>query len=147
MIFWRIAKHEYANLTGEGGLYGPGRWHHEGRPIVYLADHPALAQLEILVHMDVAPRFLNQYSLIKVEVPDDIKINESRMIGIDITDQRACQEYGSNWLADNHEALHKVRSAIMPESYNYLMNPLHPDAAKIKITQKTRYKMDRRLFI
>ncbi|AVT78400.1 hypothetical protein RPPS3_43380 [Rhodopseudomonas palustris] len=50
MELWRISN--YADLTGTGGLRASGRWHSRGRRIVYLADHPSSAVLEMLVHMD-----------------------------------------------------------------------------------------------
>ena len=50
MELWRISN--YADLSGAGdGLLAAGRWHTRGRRIVYLADHPASALLEMLVHM------------------------------------------------------------------------------------------------
>ena len=50
MELWRISN--YADLSGGGGLRAGGRWHSLGRKIVYLADHPSSALLEMLVHMD-----------------------------------------------------------------------------------------------
>ena len=50
MELWRISN--YADLSGIGGLRAAGRWHSQGRRIVYLADHESSALLEMLVHMD-----------------------------------------------------------------------------------------------
>jgi len=47
MELWRISN--YADLSGAGGLQAAGRWHTRGKRIVYLADHPASALLEMLV--------------------------------------------------------------------------------------------------
>jgi RES domain-containing protein len=46
---WRISN--FVDLSGEGGLGASGRWHTEGRLVVYLADCPAGALLERIVHM------------------------------------------------------------------------------------------------
>ena len=51
MKVWRISNH--GDLSGRGGLRAAGRWHCAGRPIVYLAEHPASALLEVLVHFDI----------------------------------------------------------------------------------------------
>ena len=51
MRLWRISNH--ASLTGEGGLYASGRWHTRGQRVVYLADHPASALLEVMVHLEI----------------------------------------------------------------------------------------------
>ncbi|MGC0152940.1 RES family NAD+ phosphorylase [Chromobacterium vaccinii] len=68
MIGWRISN--YADLNGLGGLRADGRWHHAGRPVVYLADHAASAMLEMLVHSElrVLPA---SFQLLKVELPDE----------------------------------------------------------------------------
>jgi len=52
-------------------LRAAGRWHSQGRRIVYLADHPSSALLEMLVHMDrdLMPA---TYQLLRIAVPADI---------------------------------------------------------------------------
>ena len=53
MIVWRLCRHPFADLKGDGArLYGV-RWNSPGRPMVYLAEHPALAALEVRVHLDL----------------------------------------------------------------------------------------------
>ena len=76
MAFWGISN--YADLRGVGGLRAPGRWHYAGQPIVYLAGHPALALLEILVHLETADigQLPDRYQLLRVEVADDVPVAE-----------------------------------------------------------------------
>ena len=51
---WRFAKQPYANdLSGEGAKRAGGRWNSRGFPVVYLAEHPALALVEIRAHLAV----------------------------------------------------------------------------------------------
>ena len=71
MELWRISN--YADLSGLGGLRAGGRWHSQGRRIVYLADHPSSALLEMLVHMDrdLMPA---TYQLLRVVVPADMAV-------------------------------------------------------------------------
>ena len=67
MELWRISN--YADLSGIGGLRAAGRWHYAGHPIVYLAETPAAALLEVCVHTsanDVPPEF----TLLKIEGPN-----------------------------------------------------------------------------
>ena len=72
MYLWRISN--YADLKGLGGFRAGGRWHFPGQPVVYLAEHPALAFLEILVHHEVAriEDLPKQYQLLQVEVPESV---------------------------------------------------------------------------
>ena len=68
MRFWRIYNSRYAApLSGEGArLYG-GRWNPKGMAVLYLADSPALAMLEILAR---APSFqqTRNYRAAEVEI-------------------------------------------------------------------------------
>lgn len=72
MELWRISN--YADLTGTGGLRASGRWHSRGRRIVYLADHPSSALLEMLVDMD--REFLPAtYQMLRVAIPSGVGIS------------------------------------------------------------------------
>ncbi len=73
MRLWRISN--YADLTGAGGLTSSARWHSRGTKIVYLADHPASALLERLVHLEIDPEDLpSAYQLLAIEVPDHLAV-------------------------------------------------------------------------
>ncbi len=52
---------------------------------------------------------------------------------------------GDEWLAGMATALLRVPSAIVPDTYNVLINPLHKDAAKAKIVAKKKLRLDPRL--
>ncbi len=43
-------------------------------------------------------------------------------------------------------AVLRVPSAIIPQDYNYLLNPAHPDFAQIKIGTPETFDLDTRLF-
>ena len=75
MRLWRVSNH--ADLSGEGGRRVAARWHERGRPAVYLAEHPALALLETLVHLDIDPDELpSHYQLLTVDVPDIVAVED-----------------------------------------------------------------------
>jgi RES domain-containing protein len=146
---WRISG--YPDLRGEGGLGASGRWHTEGRLVVYLADCPAGALLERIVHMTdmyedaFLPGF---YQLLKVAVPDELAIKPLNTLAP--TDWKERQEFtrnlGDAWLASRETALARVPSAIAPQTWNYLLNPEHPDAKKIEVAEVIRERFDNRLF-
>ena len=90
MRLWRISDH--ADLSGVGGLHASGRWHSRGRRVVYLADHPASALLEVLVHLEIDVEDLpTHYQLLGVDVPDDVAITllDERGLPDDWRNQRA----------------------------------------------------------
>jgi RES domain-containing protein len=144
VILWRAARRPYADLSGKGGLLHSGRWHSEGRPVVYTAEHPALALLEVRVNFDLPADLLpDDFMMIKITVPDDIVFSVADM---DPRDEVAARRLGDDWLATTPSAILKVPSVIAPESYNYLINPLHPHAVRIAIESISAFSFDARLF-
>jgi RES domain-containing protein len=144
MELWRISN--YADLSGIGGLRAAGRWHSQGRRIVYLADHPSSALLEMLVHMDrdLIPA---SYQLLRIVVPDDITIeNTDTELPPDWRAQTlTSREIGDRWLDRLTSALLRVPSAISAKGDNYLLNPEHPDADKIAVVEIIKAPFDSRL--
>lgn len=143
---WRISNRK--SLSGQGGLKYAARWHSAGRPIVYLAESPAGAMLEVLVHLeleeDEMPR---SYTLLRVEVPGDLGIEEIEIPPSSAwkMDHGLSRQLGDEWLARSTAALARVPSAILPMTSNYVLNPLHPDAARVRIAEATRAEFDLRL--
>ena len=148
MVIWRISNH--ADLSGAGGMRSSGRWHHRGAPVVYLAEHPALAMLEVLVNFELAPGEVpDGYMLLEVEFPDDgsILVLDDSKLPDGWRERRALtQSIGGDWLSSGASALFGVPSAVMPKSRNYLLNPHHPDAAAAVIESMNRVPFDPRLF-
>ena len=51
MRVWRLVRRPYADLSGIGAASYPGRWNAARQRVVYTAEHPALAVLEVRVHL------------------------------------------------------------------------------------------------
>jgi RES domain-containing protein len=144
MILWRISRHR--GLSGAGGLRVPGRWHYAGHPVVYLAGSPSAALLEVCVHTsanDVPPEF----TLLKIEGPDPevFAIKPENLPKDWRTRLEATRDLGTAWLRKKEGVLLQVPSAIVPETANFLFNPMHIDAAKFRITEVFAYPFDIRL--
>jgi RES domain-containing protein len=146
---WRISNH--VDLSGEGGFGASGRWHTEGRLVVYLADSPAGALLERIVHMtDMLedanlPRF---YQLLQVSVPDEIAIKPLNTIAPTDWKERLqfTREVGDTWMVSRETALARVPSAIAPQTWNYLLNPEHSEAKLVTVVAVIKERFDNRLF-
>jgi len=149
VIVWRISN--YLDLSGQGGLRTPARWHNAGAPIVYTASSPASALLEVLVHLELNdPALLpDSYQLLMIDVPDSIHLIELDESSLD-PDWRKLLELtratGDAWLRESGSALLAVPSAIVPHTRNYLINPVHRDIRKIKISSHGHFPFDFRLF-
>lgn len=147
MFLWRISNH--AALDGRGGLIASARWHTQGRSIVYLAESPAGALVEHLVHLELNPARLPKfYRLLKAEAPDDLSARTVAAADLPsnwINDQVATRTTGDEWLASGNSALLRVPSAILPETLNVLLNPEHADASRIRILWHAEHPWDARL--
>jgi RES domain-containing protein len=145
LILWRAARRRYADLLGKGGLHHSGRWHLEGRPVVYTAERPALALLEVGVNLDLPKELaLDDYVTMKILVPDGLQILDASSVNPD--HKGAARSRGDKWLSESKSALLKVPSAAATESANFLINPLRKDAAGISIGSITAFAFDSRLF-
>lgn len=147
MTLWRISN--YRDLRGTGGLKYPGRWHNRGIPIVYLAENPALAMLEVLVHFELsADNIPKNFQLLEVEYPQRKSVSRLAEAVLQNHWQRNVEltrNIGDEWLVGASTALLRVPSALVPKSYNYLLNPRHPEAKTAKITSVARQPYDPRL--
>ena len=148
MILWRVSN--YATLDGAGGLHVSGRWHTRGRPVLYCAWNPATALLETLVHLeiDVEDR-PERVQVLKIEAPDSLSIERVNtdelkpgwMINWSIT-----QALGDTWLASRRSVLLEVPCVLAPETWNVIINPLHPEAGQLKIMNVFQHPLDERFF-
>ena len=137
MTIWRISNH--ATLDGGGGLRASNRWHTRGRRVVYCAPNPATALLEILVHAEIELDDIPvTYKYLEIHVPE-------RTSRESITTTAAAQKRGDAWLEQNRSALLLVPCVIVPETTNVLINPRHPDSARIKIKRIHEQSADTRL--
>lgn len=153
--FWRIATdtrdYEADDMSGAGAEKTGGRWNRPGMPIVYSASSRALACLETLVHLNAGGLPLNRY-LVEVAVPDDIWAAAERTtqaslpVGWDAEPAgRVSISFGSEWASSKRSAVLVVPSVIVPEEYNLLINPAHPDAAQVTASKIRKWLYDPRV--
>lgn len=148
MKLWRIARAAFAELDGEGArLYG-GRWNSEGLGVVYLSTSLALAALEYLVHVEVSMVPSDLIS-VELEVPDRVSRERVEVSALPedwntSSDHPICVDMGNAWVGQGQSCLLFVPSAVIPNSWNVLLNPLHPDGKYIQ-HRIERFAFDRRL--
>ena len=126
MRLWRLTRAPFAALDGSGPAQHGARYSSPGRPVVNFASEPGLAVL-------VALRYL----------PRDLAgIDEDYVLGwteVDATAERAPVEaddevtrrFVEDWLDSRRSLLAAVSSKVLPEADIVMMNPLHPDAARV----------------
>lgn len=151
MHLWRIDRLAFPDkFSGFGAYITPGRWHLRGNRVIYTSEAASLAALEYLAHLkpDTIPADI---SLLEFEVPDDVSIERQDAPETLNPDWRrvylpvALQYFGTQWLVEHRTALLAVPSAIIPGETNYLLNPAHPEIAKVKIISEEPFAYDPRL--
>ncbi len=149
MQVWRVCKkkHKDTAFSGEGGLYAPARWTHQGFRAVYTAESLSLASLEVFVHTES-----NKIPLIAIRalLPEDIAIEtvETGSLPTDWQQEAAypvLQNIGKQWLLSSRTPILKVPSAVIPIEFNYILNPQHPDL-KLMLDPPMEFKFDVRMW-
>lgn len=144
MIIWRISR--FHNLSGQGTVKTFGRWHAIGTRMVYTADCPAAALLEICAHTS-AENLPPTFTLLRISGPDisfeEIGLGE---LPVDwVAQMEVTQRIGAAWLESRRSPVLRVPSVLVPETWNYLLNPAHPDAGLFSIEHSYEYPFDLRL--
>ncbi len=151
---WRIAVEAptYAadDLNGTGAKNTGGRWNSKGTPMVYCASNIALATLETVHYLRSGGLPFNRY-LVRIDVPDAVwdarQILDPLPGGWDaIPAGLSARIAGDAWSESKASALLLVPSVIVPDEYNVLITPEHPDATKLVATTLRRWIYDPRFF-
>lgn len=149
MLVYRVSSPQYAgDITGTGAkLYG-GRWNEKGTAVVYFASSRAMALMELLVHL--RPQDLDRnYAIAVFEVPD----NKIYKVSLELlpTDWKsdenkpALAKLCKRFIDEGKYLLMEVPSVLVEEESNYVLNPSHTDAARIKLISQRPFSFDHRL--
>lgn len=153
VALWRIAatapEYEAADLSGAGAKNTGGRWNSAGLAVTYSSTSIALAVHETIVHLRSASLPLNRY-LVRIDVPDEVwtarQVLAPPVGWVALPAGMASVQAGDAWLRGKASALLVVPSVIVPEESNVLINPAHPDAARITATALRKWIYDPRYF-
>ncbi|KQC12762.1 MAG: hypothetical protein APR63_10400 [Desulfuromonas sp. SDB] len=150
MKLYRIAKNDYIrDLSGFGAqLYG-GRWNLKGTAVIYASECRSLATLEYLVHMPLSYEPLD-LSMATLWMPDSVSIEELSVKSLPrdwktYPPSLKLNQIGSKWVNRRNTLLLKVPSVIVKGEFNFIINPVHPEIAKVKIVEVLPYRFDERL--
>jgi RES domain-containing protein len=148
-VVWRMLTSRFADtaFSGEGArLYG-GRWNLKGVPMVYTAGSQSLAVLEIMVQDEPLRA---RYVMIPATLPRNLKIERIAADQLPagwrgLAAREQLQLIGSDWVKSGSSAVLAVPSCVIPAETNYLINPLHPQFARIEPGVPQEFLTDPRL--
>lgn len=153
MVVYRIEREKYLETTllGIGASMTKGyRWNSLNTKMVYTAESRALAILEVSVHLDLNEDLPTDRFCVEIFIPDEIFIYEVNENDLP-SDWNAkpptttTQIIGDDFVFSNEAAVLKVPSSIVPQEFNYLINPNHADFKKIKVVKAYKMSFDSRL--
>ena len=150
MFVYRLTRKRHPIvLSGIGASIAGGRWNTKGVEIIYCTEGRALAMAEILVHLS-SGTLPNDYLMSEIEIPKSVLIecvNESDLPEDWNTfpPRKAVQKIGDLFILSKKACVLKVPSAVIPQNFNYLINPNHHDFNKIKVVSSADFPFDVRL--
>lgn len=146
MKVYRLTQTKYAkDLNGTGAkLYG-GRWNHIDMPCIYTSGSRALSILEysVNINIDFIPRALSMCVF---------EIDEKQIQVLNIEDlpgnwsyspaPKSTKDLGTELLKKH--AIIRIPSTIIPDEFNYIINPLAKDV-DFKLLEAKDYVFDLRI--
>jgi RES domain-containing protein len=150
LTVWRLVRRTHAAdaFSGEGARRFPGRWNPRGLPVVCCAESRALAALEVLVNVqDAAALAGREWVVIPAVIPEDC-IDRPHRVADDWQANPApagTQQFGARWAAAARTAVLRVPSVVVHGEFNFVLNPAHPDFARIRILPAEPFRFDPRL--
>jgi RES domain-containing protein len=151
MRVFRLSKLKYAQeLNGNGAAKFGNRWNSKGVEIIYTAESRALAMAEVVVHVSLA-NLPKDFVMIEIEMPDSLNFDilKLKKLGEDWNSHphsSRTQKLGGDFIDSKAFCVYKAPSAVVKGDSNYLINPHHKDAKRIKIKSITPFPFDKRIF-
>jgi RES domain-containing protein len=150
MNLWRIIDRGLIReaFSGQGACDYGGRWNSPGTRMVYCSEHPALAALEKLVHIQDMEQLRQSYVLLSLDCPRELAEPLSERLPKNWTGDSArarLRRLGDQWIASRRALALIVPSVVLPRSNNILVNPLHPAFDQLQIGRPESCDFDPRL--
>jgi RES domain-containing protein len=146
---WRLTKARYLSAAwdGEGARRSGGRWNSAGTAVVYTSATLSLALVETLVHLPSG--VLPAFAAVRVEFDDAlIAVLEDEALPRDWRHDPApasTRSIGDAWVLSGTSAALRVPSVVVPMEFNYVLNPRHPDFARVVVGAPLPFPFDPRL--
>ncbi len=148
----RLCKRKWASTawSGNGAALAGGRWNPPGVRVVYAATSQSLATLEFLVHVDLDTAPPNMVRL-RLVVPPDVSCVRAPRSTLphgwrSYPAPRELLDLGRRWVESETSLLLVVPSVVVPEEDNVLINPMHPEMARLQLPTPEPLEFDSRLW-
>ena len=153
MKVFRVEREKYLStaLSGIGASMDEGcRWNSRFTRLVYTAESRALAMLEVAVHLDLSEDLPTDRYFVEIEVPDDTVVQEIKFEDLpadwnELPPSNSTQDIGDDFVLQNAALVLKVPSCLVPDEFNYLLNPHHDAMREVRVCKTLEMSFDGRL--
>lgn len=151
MEVFRLVKEKFSyQLSGQGAALNGGRWNSVGVELIYTASNRSLAMAEVAVHLSV-DNLPDDFKMVTIHIPDDISIMKLTRADLPANwntfpPPSADQKIGDKFVFENRYCVLMIPSAVTQGDFGFLINPNHPDFARIKIIGNDKFPFDKRIF-
>jgi RES domain-containing protein len=111
----------------------------------------SLATLEFFVHLEIEDAEGLELASTWAEIPETVSVETLPLSQLpanwtDLIAPVTLASIGDEWLKSGRTAVLIVPSAIIPQEYNYLLNPEHPDFLQSIMGDSESFTLDKRLW-
>jgi RES domain-containing protein len=149
MQIFRIGDSRHALWDGTGAAMVGGRWNSPGLPAIYGSLSYACSMLEILVHANIG-RLPQTHCHVVANVPENLPVERHDSMslppGWDGDDPSIARRFGDQWLIERRSVVLVVPSVVAKLEWNAVVNPQHPSAVELLVSQSQMVIWDQRLF-
>ena len=151
MLVYRLARERFAHtLSGKGAAFKGARWNSVGVELLYTASNRSLAMAEVAVHLTLAT-LPADFMMVCILIPDSLLVQELPLSQLPTNWQSfphpsSTQVFGDQFVAENKSCVLKIPSVVTQGDFNFLINPNHPDFAKVEIQSIEKFPFDQRIF-
>lgn len=149
LVCYRIADRRFPLFSGEHAARVGGRWNPQGRPAIYACTTFGGAMLEQLAQLGTTRIPRCQVSIIlTIPAGSTVQTYEADELpeGWNASDYKVSQAVGEKWLIAQKAVALIVPSVLFRVEQNVVLNPLHPQIARIVVGAAVEVKWDERLF-
>jgi RES domain-containing protein len=150
MIVYRICQAGFStDLTGSGAMRYGGRWNTKGNAVLYTSSSRALATVEFVVHLRLG-NSQDDFRIVTIEIPDGVFCSQVNVENLNDNWKSfpfhfSTQRIGNDWLRSNGSLVLQVPSVVVPQEFNFLINPQHEDFHLVKVVGNEPFLFDKRL--
>ncbi len=137
----------YPIFDATGSTIAPGRWNTPGSPIIYNSEHYSTALLEKLVYG--SGRLPPNQHFVEITIPRGLSyeiFSPPALPGWDSMPATVSKAFGEQWCIEKRSVVLMAPSVVARLDNNVLVNPAHPEFAKIQVSLHQPVYWDRRLF-